>query len=225
MNTGNFVAYYRVSTKRQGNSGLGLEAQQKSVLDYLNGGDWKLVGEFTEVESGRKNERGELQKAFAACRVHNSTLIISKLDRLSRNAHFLLGLKEAGIDFICCDMPSANRMTVSIMAIVAEEEARMISERTKAALAAYKARGGKLGIAGRLNLTKIDTVKASALSVKARQTKANQFASDLMPIIKEIQQSGTITLKGIATTLNEKGITTARGKAFSHVTVGRIINR
>ena len=225
MNTGNFVSYYRVSTKRQGDSGLGLEAQKKSVVDFLNGGSWKLVGEFTEVESGRKNARVELQKAFAACRIHNATLIISKLDRLSRNAHFLLGLKEAGIEFICCDMPSANRMTVSIMAIVAEEEARMISTRTKDALQAAKARGVKLGTAAKKNLTHNDRVKGSAIGVQARQTKANQFANDLMPIIKEIQGSGTITLKGIATALNQRGITTSRGKDFSHVTVRRILNR
>src|SRR5271157_2581194 len=136
MATGNFVSYLRVSTARQGQSGLGLEAQRKAVADYLNGGHWHLIQEFVEVESGKNNDRAELAKAMALCRLRNATLVIAKIDRLSRDAHFLLGLQKAGVRFVAADMPAANRMTVGIMAVVAEEERRMIAARTKAALAA-----------------------------------------------------------------------------------------
>src|SRR5215469_12967356 len=146
MAEGKFVSYLRVSTDKQAKSGLGLEAQRKAVEDYLNGGKWKLVKELVEVESGkREDNRPMLAQAMAACRLHKATLVIAKLDRLSRDAHFLLGLDKAGVDFVAADMPSANRMTVGIMAVVAEEERRMIAARTKAALAAAKARGVILG--------------------------------------------------------------------------------
>ena len=142
---GKHVAYYRVSTARQGRSGLGLAAQKHAVAEFLNGGDWKIVGEFVEVESGKKSDRPELAKALALCRLHGARLVIAKLDRLSRNAHFLLGLKESGVEFVAADMPNANQLTVGIMAVVAEDEAKRISERTKAALAAAKKRGTRLG--------------------------------------------------------------------------------
>src|SRR6516162_2201556 len=145
MAKGKFVAYYRVSTAKQGVSGLGLEAQRTAVLDYLNGGRWKLVGEFKEVESGKDSGRPALAKALAACRVHNATLIIAKLDRLARNVAFISNLMEAGVEFVAVDFPQANRLTVHILAAVAEHEAAMISARTKAALAAARARGVKLG--------------------------------------------------------------------------------
>src|SRR4051812_32851358 len=145
MAEGAFVAYYRVSIERQGRSGLGLEAQRKAVEDFLNGGNWRLVAEFTEVESGEHSDRPALAKAFRACRLRGTKLVIAKLDRLSRDAHFLLGLEKAGVDFVAADMPQANRLTVGIMAMVADEERRLISKRTKEALAAAKARGVKLG--------------------------------------------------------------------------------
>ena len=125
MAEGRFVAYYRVSTASQGRSGLGVEAQQMGVRAFLNGGSWSLLGEFTEVESGSNNERPELAKAMAACRLKGASLLIAKLDRLSRDAHFLLGLAKAGIDFVAADMPAANRMKVGIMAVVAEAERGM----------------------------------------------------------------------------------------------------
>src|SRR6516225_2862500 len=128
-----FVSYLRVSTARQGKSGLGIEAQRKAVEDYLNGGNWKLVKEFVEVESGKHADRPQLAKAFQACRVTGGKLVIAKLDRLSRDAHFLLGLEKAGVDFVAADMPQANRLTIGIMAVMAEDERRRISERTKAA--------------------------------------------------------------------------------------------
>ena len=130
--TGNFVAYYRVSTDKQGRSGLGLEAQHSAVAAFLNGGTWKLVRDFTEVESGKRNDnRPKLAAAIQACRVYGAKLVIAKLDRLSRDAHFLLGLEKAGVDFVAADMPHANRLTVGVMALVAEQEATAISQRTK----------------------------------------------------------------------------------------------
>ena len=145
MADGKFIAYFRVSTAKQGKSGLGLEGQRAAVMAYLNGGSWNLAAEFTEVESGKNNDRPELAKAMHMCRLTGATLVIAKLDRLSRDAHFLLGLEKAGVDFVAADMPAANRMTIGIMAVVADEERRMISARTKAALDAAKARGAKLG--------------------------------------------------------------------------------
>src|SRR6516225_2751326 len=129
---GKFIAYYRVSTDRQGKSGLGLDAQRKAVEDYLNGGRWTLVDHFTEVESGKRNDRPELEKALAACKKHKAKLVIAKLDRLSRNVHFISGLMERKVDFVACDMPSASAFMINIYAAVAQEERRMISERTMA---------------------------------------------------------------------------------------------
>jgi DNA invertase Pin-like site-specific DNA recombinase len=145
MADGKWISYLRVSTDRQGKSGLGLEAQRAAVADYLNGGRWKLIKEFVEVESGKRNDREQLAEAVKACRLHGAKLVIAKLDRLSRDAHFLLGLEKAGVDFVAADMPNANRLTVGIMATVAEEERRMISKRTTDALAAAKRNGRQLG--------------------------------------------------------------------------------
>src|SRR6516225_5307917 len=145
MAEGKWISYLRVSTDRQGKSGLGLEAQRSAVADYLNGGKWSLVKEFKEIESGKRADRPMLAEAIKACRVYGAKLVIAKLDRLSRDAHFLLGLEKAGVDFVAVDMQNANRLTVGIMAMVAEDEGRRISARTKDALAAAKRRGKKLG--------------------------------------------------------------------------------
>src|ERR1700720_170588 len=142
---GRFVAYYRVSTDRQGRSGLGLEAQRKAVMDYLNGGAWELAGEYTEIESGRHSDRPELVKAIATCRKQRGRLVIAKLDRLSRNLAFIATLMESGVEFVAVDNPTANKLTVHILAAVAQHEREMISERTNAALAAAKRRGKRLG--------------------------------------------------------------------------------
>ena len=141
------IAYYRVSTARQGVSGLGLEGQVAAVEEYARATGGALLRAYTEVESGKRNDRPELARALADCNDQSAVLVIAKLDRLARNVYFLSGLMEAGVEFVCCDMPSANRLTLHILAAVAEDEARRISERTKAALAAYKARGGLLGSA------------------------------------------------------------------------------
>jgi DNA invertase Pin-like site-specific DNA recombinase len=142
---GKFIAYYRVSTDKQGQSGLGLDAQRAAVMNYLNGGNWKLVGEFTEVESGKHSDRVQLRAAQAACKKHKAKLVIAKLDRLSRNVAFIANLLEAGTDFVAADNPHANKAMVQMMAVFAEMERDAISKRTKEALAAAKARGVKLG--------------------------------------------------------------------------------
>src|SRR3954451_12657380 len=145
MASGKWVAYYRVSTAKQGANGLGLDAQREAVAGHLDGGKWQLAAEFTEVESGRKNDRPELAKALATCRRTGATLVIAKLDRLARNVAFVSNLMEAGVEFVAVDFPTANRLTIHILAAVAEHEREMISARTKAALAAAKARAVKLG--------------------------------------------------------------------------------
>jgi DNA invertase Pin-like site-specific DNA recombinase len=142
---GRFVAYYRVSTAEQGRSGLGLEAQQAAVQNYLDGGTWELVGEFTEVESGRKSERPELAKALALCKRRKATLVIARLDRLARNVHFISGLMETKVKFVACDMPEATPFMLHIYAAVAQEEARAVSARTKAALAQRSSAASGLG--------------------------------------------------------------------------------
>jgi DNA invertase Pin-like site-specific DNA recombinase len=172
MAEGTFVAYYRVSTEKQGRSGLGLDAQRKAVDDYLNGGKWDLAAEFTEIESGKNSDRPALAKALQACRVYGARLVIAKLDRLSRDAHFLLGLEKAGVDFVAADMPHANRLTVGIMAMVADEERRMISARTKAALAEAKKRGKKLG--GFRGNVITPEARAASLRVRQEQSLARQ---------------------------------------------------
>lgn len=221
MAQGSFVAYYRVSTDKQGRSGLGLEAQQATVRDYLNGGDWKLLAEVIEVESGKRSDRPNLEEAMRLCRLHGATLIIAKLDRLSRDAHFLLGLQKAGVEFIAVDMPSANKLTVGIMALVAEDEAKRISDRTKAALAAAKARGVKLG--GNRGVELTEDVRKSGR--EARSAKAKARANDLAPMIIELKAKGITSLGAIAKALNDRGIPTAKGGIWSATQVMRVMDK
>lgn len=223
MAKGNFVAYYRVSTARQGRSGLGLEAQRKAVRDYLDGGRWRLVAEFVEVESGRKAERPELHKALAACRLRRAALVVAKLDRLARNAAFLLALRDSGVEFVAVDMPDANRLTVGIMAMIAEHEREMISARTKAALAAARRRGVKLG--NPAHLDRRARRKGTAASAAVRRAEADQRARDLAPILAELRRGGAVSLRAIARGLNERGIPTARGGGWGPVQVRRLLTR
>ena len=210
MAEGRFVAYYRVSTDQQGRSGLGLEAQRKAIASFIDGGGWKLVGEEEEIESGGRSDRPALERAIALCRAHRATLVVAKLDRLARDAHFLFGLEKAGVEFVAVDMPSANRMTVGIMAMVAEEERRLISARTKAALAAAKERGTKLGgFRGRAG-TADDTAKARAV----RSRKALEHAEALRPILSGIDPDGNCSLRAIADSLNEAEVPTASGRGI-----------
>ena len=219
---GKFVSYLRVSTGKQGRNGLGIEAQRTAVLDYLNGGRWQLLEEVVEVESGKDSDRPELARALALCRLHGATLLVAKLDRLARNLHFLTGLMEAGVDFVACDLPQANKLTVHILAAVAQAEAEAISARTKAALAAAKARGVKLGNAGRY-LTPTVQRKASKRGAEVRHNKAIARARDLAPIIDEIRKRGITTLRGIAGELNRRGFPTARGGEWPATQVMRVL--
>ena len=220
MAIGSFVLYFRVSTDRQGASGLGIEAQRAAVAGFLNGGPWKVAAEFVEVESGKNNDRAELAKAIKACRVYGARLLIAKLDRLSRDAHFLLGLEKAGVDFVAADMPNANRLTVGIMAMVAEEERRMISTRTKAALAAAKARGVKLG--GYQGGPIIDDAGRSR-GIETRQARSRERSADLAPAVADLRASGARSLRDIAAGLNDRCIPTARGGQWTAVQVKRML--
>lgn len=214
-----YISYYRVSTARQGKSGLGLDAQRQAVLAYLNGA--KLISEFVEVESGGRNDRPELTEALAACRLQRATLVIAKLDRLARNVAFVSNLMDAGVEFVAVDYPTANRLTIHILSAVAEHEARMISERTRAALAAAKERGRALGgFRGRAG-TCADCARARA----TRTAKANRRASDLAPTIQAIREGGGRSLRSIATGLNALAIAAPRGGLWTAAQVRRALQR
>lgn len=222
MANGKFVAYHRVSTDRQGRSGLGLEGQKDAVRSYLNGGQWQLVAEFVEVESGKRNDRPKLAEALKLCRLHSATLIIAKLDRLARNVAFVSNLMESGVEFTAVDFPQANRLTVHILAAVAEHEAKAISDRTKAALAVAKARGTKLG---GFRGSKISD-EARAIGMASRQAAAQARATDLAPVIAELRSKGASSLRAVATGLTKLGIPTARGNStWTPMQVQRVIER
>ena len=223
--SGKFVAYYRVSTQRQGQSGLGLEAQQETVRQHLNGGDWELVGEFTEIESGRKvmRDRPELQKAIEVCQAEGATLVAAKVDRITRNLGFLTRILDSNVDIIFCDIPqmsnpAQNKFILQLMANVAEYESNIIGARTKDALAAAKARGVKLGTR--------DPKKISKLASKERMAKADQFALEVGPIIEELQKYGCVTLQQIAKGLMARGQKTPRKNTEWHASnVKNVITR
>jgi DNA invertase Pin-like site-specific DNA recombinase len=190
MAVGRFVAYYRVSTDQQGRSGLGLEAQREAVRSYLNGGNWTLADEVTEVESGKRNDRPELDRALGLCRLYGATLVVAKLDRLARNVAFISKLMESGVDFEAVDFPQANRLTIHILAVVAEHEAAMISQRTKAALAAAKARGVKPGNPANLR----NRIDGSAKGNAAKAARADKRTADLLPVIAPLKAGGASSL-------------------------------
>jgi len=225
MAQGRFVSYLRVSTDRQGRSGLGLEAQRQAVADYLNGGRWQLVAEHVEVESGRCTDRPQLATALAACRAHRAKLVIARLDRLSRNAAFLMNLRDAGVDFVAADMPDANRLTIGILAVVAEAEAEAISTRTRLALAASKKKLGGARITkdglgpgerGR------EHIAAARAALRAR---ADARAADLAPMIEAWRTTGITSQAGLARALNAASIPAARGGKWSNVQVGALLRR
>lgn len=207
------VAYERVSTARQGRSGLGLEAQRTAIDAFATERSARVLARFTEVETGRKNERPELDAALNLAKLTGATLIIAKLDRLSRNAAFLLTLRDAGVRFLACDMPEANDLTVGIMALVAQQEREAISRRTKEALAAAKARGVKLGNPNGAKALRRSDNNGQSLRTTVTQN-ANQFAEALAPVLTEIRANGHISLRAIATELNGRGIQTRRGRQW-----------
>lgn len=219
MANGKFVTYYRVSTQKQGQSGLGLEAQEQAVLNYLNGGEWELIQKFVEVETGKGSDalerRPQLKAALEMCKKQKATLLIAVLDRLGRNVHFISGLMESGIDFVSVESPNDSPFMLHVKAAVAEEEGRKISARTKAALQAAKARGAVLGAAGAANLKP---------NIEQRQQAAGDFAGKLKGVIEGMKARG-LTQRAMCEELNQLGIKTAKGGQWGQVQLQRVMSR
>ena len=220
------IGYARVSTAKQGKSGLGLEAQQAAIDAYTTRSGGNVVRLYIEVESGRKADRPQLALALAHARRSKATLVVAKLDRLARNVAFLSALMDSKVDFVACDNEHANRLTIHILAAVAEDEARRISDRTRDALKAYKARGGKLGGARPecRNLTLAARKRGARAAGVAVAASADEAYSDLAPIVLELRGRG-LSQQAIADELNSQGHTTRRGKAWNQVQVMRILQR
>lgn len=228
-----FVAYYRVSTVRQGESRLGLEAQQKAVREFVSGCGGSVLDAFEEIESGKKADRPALAKAMSQCRLTGAHLLIAKLDRLSRDAHFLIGLEKTGVDFVACDMPHSNRLTVGIMALVAEQEREAISLRTKAALGSIKATinasGSYTTRAGRC-ITRLggpadpSTKVKSALGTAALQARADKFAASVAPLARSLMATEG-SLSKVADRLNAAGVRSSRGGQWQAMAVKRVLDR
>ncbi len=231
MAEGLFVAYYRVSTAEQGRSGLGIEAQKETVARFLNGGNWKLIAEFEEHESGKRNNRPKLQEALDECKRTGATLVIARLDRLSRNSAFITALQESRTKFVCCDMPEANEFTITIMAALAAVEAKRISTNTKAALAAAKIRRAAanqpaLGCAkGRCNVPVADRAKGTAKSAKVRAAAAAERHRLIVDRVKELRAEG-LSLAAVAERLTAEHVRTPREGGTWHANgIKRILDR
>ena len=218
------VTYLRVSTARQGTSGLGLAAQQQAVEQFAASQSARIVGSFKEVESGKKNCRPELEKALHLAKVTGATLVIAKLDRLSRNAAFLMNLAESGVQVVAADMPHANNLTMGIMALVAEQEAKAISNRTREALKQAKARGVLLGNPNGAAALK-RAGKGNGAAVEAIQAKADARALDLKIVIASLKDEGIVSLGGIAKALNDGGMKTPRGGRWHKTSVSNLLAR
>jgi DNA invertase Pin-like site-specific DNA recombinase len=218
------VAYHRVSTARQGTSGLGLEAQTKAIKDFADIRTADVIASFTEVESGKNNLRPELDKALHLAKVTGATLVIAKLDRLSRNAAFLLTLRDSGAKFVAADLPDATDLTVGIMAVIAQQERVAISKRTKEALAAAKARGTKLGNPNGAAALR-QAGKGNKAGLRAIQANADRHAKDLAPVITSLRSEGISSLGVMAAALNERGMLTPRGGRWHKSSVRNLLAR
>lgn len=208
-----YVAYLRVSTDKQGKSGLGLEAQQKSIVDFVDSKpDASLLEEFVEIESGKKNDRPKLQEAISYCKRHKATLLIAKLDRLARNVHFISGLMEANVDFLAVDCPHANKLMLHLLAAFAEHEREVISQRTKDALAQAKVRGVLLG-------------KNGQRLAEQNKILARERAIAMRPILLELQLQGFITIRTLTTELNRRNIPSSQGRRWHLASVSKLVNR
>lgn len=212
-----YTPYYRVSTKEQGNSGLGFAAQKSDVLRFVNQDTERLKGVFKEVESGNNNEREELQKAIDFCKRYGTTLLVAKLDRLSRNAAFIFKLRDEQVDFVCCDLPEANTLTIGIFATLAQYERELISKRTKSALAELKKKGVKLG--SPQNLTDEARRKGARANKKKAYSRPNNRRA--RGYIKNLRQEG-LTFQAIADRLNTEEFKSPKGKQFTRATAQRI---
>lgn len=227
---GKIIAYYRVSTKQQGLSGLGLEGQQSQVEDHARREASEIIRAYTEVETGKRADRPELQKALAHAKRSKAKLVVAKLDRLARNVAFTSALMESGVEFIACDNPHANRLTIHILAAVAEDEAIRISDRTKAALQAAKDRGTKLGSSreghwsGREGRRLAGAKAGAVASAAVKREAANNAYSDILPEMKQLQSEG-LSLRGIAAKLTAAGHVTRNGKAWNPVQVRNVLLR
>jgi len=228
MNT-KLIAYIRVSTQKQGQSGLGLEGQQTAIAAYAKSAGGDMVQKFVEVESGKRSDRPELAKAMAFAKRIKGRLVIAKLDRLARNVAFVSALMESKVDFVACDNPHANKLTLHILAAIAEHEAEMISQRTKAALAAARARGTKLGSArpghwsGKEAIRRAAARKASQVAQRVRAELAEPVYAAVKPMATELRGEG-MSLQAIADRLNEQGHATVRGLPWNKMQVSRILS-
>ena len=224
--TKRFISYLRVSTRKQGDSGLGLEAQREAVRLFV--GDGELVGEFEEVESGRRDDRPALDAAMRACRIHNAVLLVAKMDRLARSVAFISRLMDQrGVEFVAVDNPNANRLTIHLLAAIAEHERDLISSRTKAALAAAKARGTKLGNPNGGENLRTHGDQARRRSIATRTERAGARAAELLQVIQNVRgtEAPTPSLRAVADVLNSRSIPAPRGGAWSAGQVSRVINR
>jgi DNA invertase Pin-like site-specific DNA recombinase len=220
----NVVAYYRVSTAAQGRSGLGLDAQRQAVAQYCGGRSCEILGEYVEVESGKRNDRPELTKALHHAKVTGATLVVAKMDRLSRNAAFLLTLRDSGVKLVAADNPDVNDMTIGILAVVAEEERKSISARTKAALQAAKKRGIRLGNPrGAESLRR--AARGNEAALDAVRHAANRHAADLLPIIEQLRAEGHGSLRQLASALNGRHIRAPRGGTWHATSVKNLLAR
>lgn len=218
------VAYYRVSTAAQGRSGLGLDAQREAVARYCKGRQCELLREYEEVESGKHNDRPELAKALHHAKVTGATVVVAKMDRLARNAAFLLTLRDSGAKFVAADNPDVTDVTVGILAVIAEEERKAISARTKAALQAAKARNVQLGNPnGAAALRRAG--KGNLAALKAIKGAADRHAADLLPVVEELRREGCQSLRQLASALNERHFRTPRGGEWHPTSVKNLLAR
>ena len=218
------IAYRRVSTPKQGKSGLGLEAQEAAIRAFARQRSAKIMSQYTEVESGKTNERPQLAAALHHAKVTGAVLVIAKLDRLSRSASFTLALRDSGAKFVCCDMPEANDLTIGVLAVANQHEAQAISTRTKDALKAAKARGVRLGNPNGAAALK-RAGKGNQAAIGKLQTDANQRAHDLARIIQDIRKGGGVTLNAIAAELNSREMITPRGGRWYASSVANLLRR
>jgi DNA invertase Pin-like site-specific DNA recombinase len=222
--TNRFVAYLRVSTQEQGNSRLGLEAQERALAEYVAGVGGLILSTFTEVESGKKKDRPQLRKALAAARKSKATLLVAKLDRLARNVAFVSSLLEANVDFRAADFPEANRFMIQILSAVAEYEAKLVSDRTKVGLESRRLRMVKLDPAFKLGNMK-NLRPGCSPAPELNKARAQSEAERLRPVIEQLRREGLTTLRPICNALNDRGYVTGRQMAFYPATVGRLLKR
>lgn len=229
------VTYRRVSTQKQGRSGLGLEAQDAAIREFALGKQARIIGEYLEVESGRNSDRPQLAAALHYAKVTGATLVIAKLDRLSRSASFTLTLRDSGVHFICCDMPEANDLTIGVLAVVAQAEAEATSRRTREALAVARKRMSSEGQGAHRHVKRLGNPngaaalrradKGNTAAVAKVRSRADQRARDLAPVIDKIRSGGALTLEAIAAELNGREMMTPRGGRWHASSVRNLLRR